>query len=154
MITLRDEVEIEAPPERIFDWLCHLDENYLAWHPDHVECRYLSEGPLAEGSVIHCEEYLHGELHKLELQATKVIPNVCLEYKAGPGMRGAFRIEPRGTASLFVATLSFGVDIPLFGWVFDKITCIALSNRIVAFKQHMVEEGRNLKQIIEAGRDW
>ena len=65
-------------------------------------------------------------------------------------MRGAFRIKPRSAESVFVATLTFGVDFPLIGWALDKIMGIMLSKQIKAFKQHMAEEGQNLKQIIEA----
>lgn len=91
MILLRDVVEIEASPEQVFDWLAHFQENYLAWHPDHVECRYLKGASLFEvGSVVYVEEYVHGEFHKLKFRVTKVIPNSRLEYKAGFGIGGCF----------------------------------------------------------------
>ena len=69
MIVLRDTVEIRASPEQIFEFLAHFKENVHAWHPDHVECRYLTYDPLGEGSVIYIEEYLHGKLHKLGVHA-------------------------------------------------------------------------------------
>ena len=36
MKDLRDTIEINASPEKIFNWLEHFDDNYLDWHPDHV----------------------------------------------------------------------------------------------------------------------
>lgn len=61
MILLRDVVEIEASPEQAFDWLAHFQEDYLAWHPDHVECQYVKGTSILEvGSVLYIEEYLHG----------------------------------------------------------------------------------------------
>ena len=151
MITLCDVIEITAPPERIFYWLSHLKENYLAWHPDHVDCQYLTDGPLREGTIVYCEEYLHGKLHKLKFRATKIVPNSCIEYRLGPGMRGAFRIEPRGDQSAFIAYLYFGLTFPVIGWLADKIVLLAFSRQIVEFQRHMAEEGRNLKRIIETG---
>jgi hypothetical protein len=50
MIVLRDTVEIKASPEQIFVFFLHFKENFHAWHPDHVECRYLTEAPLSEGA--------------------------------------------------------------------------------------------------------
>ena len=149
MITLRDEIEINVPPERIFDWLAHLDENYLAWHPDHVACRYLTDGPLQEGSVIYCEEYLHGDLHKLELRATEVVPNARIDYRSGSMMYGAFIIEPCAAGSRFIAELSFGVQVPLLERFLDALFRRLLSGRLRLFRQHMVEEGVNLKRILE-----
>ena len=80
MIVLRDTVEIKASPEEIFAFFVHFKENFHAWRPDHVVCRYLTEAPLREGSVIYIEEYLHGKLHKLRLHITKMELNSRIEY--------------------------------------------------------------------------
>ncbi len=39
-MTLEDQTFIEASPERVFDFLQHLGENCMAWHPDHLACRW------------------------------------------------------------------------------------------------------------------
>jgi hypothetical protein len=149
MIVLRDQIEIKVSPEQIFDWLCRLEENYQTWHPAHVSCRFLTGGPLQEGTIIYCEEYLHGDLHKLKFRATKVVPNSRLDYQIAPGMQGSFVIEPHGVCSLFTADIYLGFRFPLLGWLFDKIAWVLLSNRVVLLKQHMAEEGKNLKNILE-----
>ena len=33
MITLRDTIEIQTSPEKIFQWFTHLDRNFRSWHP-------------------------------------------------------------------------------------------------------------------------
>jgi len=150
MILLKDTVEIESSPEQVFEWLDHLPENYLAWHPDHVACRYLKGTSILEkGSVLYVEEYLHGQLHRLKLRTTQVVPNNRLEYKAGFGVAGAFEVESQGSKVLFTADIALGSTFPVLGWVLDWIITVLLSGRLEALKQHMAEEGVNLKKLLE-----
>lgn len=127
MILLRDTVEIKASPEQIFAFFLHFKENFHPWHPDHVECRYLTEGPLSEGSVIYIEEYLHGKLHKLKLHITKMEPNCRIEYNTFLGARGVFIIEPEGAGSLFTAEMHMGMNSPLLRSLVDRIMGIFMS---------------------------
>ncbi len=150
MIVLKDTVEIKAAPEQIFNFFVHFKENFHAWHPDHAECRYLNfEGTPEEGSVIHIEEYLHGKVHKLKLHITKVKPNSRIEYKTFLGTKGVFIIEPRGDNSLFTAETHMGTNIPLLTNLVDMIMKVFMSRQLQGIKQHMAEEGQNLKGILE-----
>ena len=149
MITLRDTVEIKASPEQIFDFFLRFKENYYAWHPDHVECRYLTEGPLVEGSIIYIEEYIHGKLHKFDLHITKIEPNSRIEYKTSfPPAKGGFIIEPRGASSVFTAEMHMGPK----GRLLDGLMRKLLSRQLEGLEKHMIEEGQNLKNLLEGGR--
>ena len=150
MIVLRDAVEIKATPEQIFNFFIHFKDNFHAWHPDHVECRYLNfEGTAKEGSVIYIEEYLHGKLHKLNLHITKLKPNSRIEYKTFLGSKGVFIIDPRGDDSLFTAEMYMGTNVRLLANLVDIIMKILMSRQLQGIKQHMAEEGQNLKSILE-----
>ena len=150
MIVLKDTVEIKAAPEQIFDFFVHFKENFHAWHPDHVECRYLNfEGTAKEGSVIYIEEYLHGKLHKLKLHITRLKPNSRIEYKTFLGSKGVFIIEARGDNSLFRAEMYMGTNVRLIASLVDIIMKKSMSRRLQGIKQHMSEEGQNLKGILE-----
>jgi hypothetical protein len=150
MITLRDEIEIYATPEQIFEWFSKFDTNYLEWHADHVACEYL-EGTFAqEGSIVYTEEYLHGELHKLKMRTTRYQPNSLIEYKVlGMSSWGSFAVEPRGKKSNFIAELHFGLGVPLLDKIIDPILKRLLSFQLDAFRTHIKEEGQNLKAILE-----
>lgn len=142
---LKDSIEINAPPERIFEWLIHLPENYRAWHSDHGECRWLKGGGFEEGSILYVEEYLHGELHKFKFKTTAMEPNRRIDYKASFPQsliftKGAFIIEPKGTSCIFTATMSFR-----FSWLLSKLA----GARAAAISKHMREEGENLKELME-----
>jgi hypothetical protein len=150
MILLRDEVRIDATPEQVFDWLAHFQEHYLAWHPDHVECRYLRGSSILEkDAILYVEEYLHGDLHRLKLRATRVIPDSRLEYTAGFGIGGAFEVQPIEDGVLFIAEITIGLGVPGLGSMLDRMMERVLAGRIEAMEQHMAEEGENLKQWLE-----
>ena len=145
MIILRDSIEIKVTPQKTFDWLVHLEENYKAWHPDHVECYWLKGKPAAEGSILYVEEYIHGSLHKMRSRITKIEPTERIEYKFLFPMslicpEGSFIIEPKGESCIFTATLSFR---------FAKILPKLAKGRVEALKKHMREEGENLKRLLE-----
>jgi hypothetical protein len=150
LIVLRDTVEIKAAPEQIFNFFVHFRENFHAWHPDHLECRYLNfEGTPEEGSVIHIEEYLHGKLHKLNLHITRLKPYSRIEYKTFLGSKGVFIIDPRGSDCLFTAEMYMGTNVRLLAGLVDIIMKIFMSRQLQGIKQHMAEEGQNLKRILE-----
>ncbi|MCK4399309.1 MAG: SRPBCC family protein [Methanophagales archaeon] len=145
MIILKDTIEIKTTPENIFEWFAHLDENYSAWHPDHVKCCWVKGEPAEEGSIFYAEEYLHGKLHKLKFLITKIEPNRKIEFKLLFPMSiicptGSFIIESREKRCIFTATLSFR-----FGWLFSKLA----KNRVEAIEKHIKEEGNNLKRLLE-----
>lgn len=161
MITLEDKIEIRARPEQIFEWFAHLDENYRDWHPeDHMECRYLKGRLLEEDSFIYFEENIGKHLEKLKLKCrvTRVEPNRCIDYKMVNfpyrliGVGGAFLFKPHEVGSLFTAHVYIGHKIPLFGWMFDKFIQKFGGALLKAVKQHMAEEGQNLKRLLEPGR--
>ena len=103
MITLSDSIEVEATPEEVFEWLVERfkdKESYQAWHPDHVDIRWIKGGPLKEGSIVCADEYLHGVLHRLKFRIVKIVPNRRIEYRSlfplsllAPG--NTFVIEPK-----------------------------------------------------------
>jgi len=143
MMILRDAIRINAPPEKIFEWLRNLDTNYRDWHQDHVKWEFY--GGLREGSECYCEELMHGKLHRMKGRIVKLRENRYVEYRFSfptslicPG--GTFAIEPDGSNSTFVATLSFRL-----GGVLSRLA----KKRMDSVEDHMREEGLNLKRILE-----
>ena len=155
MITLKDSIEVKAAPEKVYAWLAARFKDkasYQAWHPDHVDIRWIKGEPFREGSIIYAEEYLHGDLHKLKFRVTKIVPNRVIEYRSlfplsllAP--KNAFLIEAKGkNRCIFTATGS----LRLPKWLFEKLTK-KHENKIEATQRHMQEEGVNLKRAVEKG---
>jgi len=150
MISLKDSIEISTTPATLFNWLNRMPEEYRSWHPDHVACRIISGSFLEEGAKFECEEYLHGKLHTMNFHLIKVIPDRRVEFSIDGIGKGAFETVPIGNKVRFTAELDFGSKIPVIGQLFDWIFLGIFNQRINAMKQHMAEEGKNLKAILES----
>ena len=150
MISLKDSIEIDTTPRNLFAWLARMPQEYKSWHPDHVACRVLQGSILEAGSEIECQEFLHGKLHSMRFRMTKVIPDKRVEFIVEGMGQGAFEAEVNGDVVKFVAELHIGSETPIIGWLFDFIFPLFFNQRIETMRQHMAEEGRNLKAILES----
>lgn len=150
MISLRDSIEIHTTASQVFIWLEKMPQAYKTWHPGHVSCRVLHGSMLEVGSEIECEEYLHGKSHSLRFQMTKVVPNKRVEFIIKRMGRGAFEVQEFNDTVRFEAELDIGADFPVLGPLIDLLLSLFFRQRIEAMRQHMVEEGENLKVILES----
>lgn len=146
MREIRESVDVHAPPERVWEWLTGIAEHYRDWHPGHREARWERGQPHRVGSVLRAVEDLGGRREVLRLELTAVDPPRRLEYRfRGPISmllpRGAFTVVPRDEGSLFVASIWYR-----FGWLTEHL----YRRRSAALREHMHEEGENLKRILEA----
>jgi len=142
-ITISDTVEIDAPPETVFDWFLELDQHYRQWHPDHRNCYWLKGGRLQPGSVLYAEEILHGQLHKLRYEMTEIEHGRFVRFRllGAIGLlvpRGEFRIEATPSGSRFTATL-----YPRFA----RLLRLIIPQRVQALVVHQQQEGRNLQSL-------
>lgn len=128
-----------------------MPEEYVSWHPDHVGCRVLKGSMLQVGSEIECQEYLHGKLHSMRFRLTSVLPGARVEFQIVGLGTGAFEAVAEGEQLRFTAELGLGSDAPVFGRLVDAVLRAVFSARLVAMRQHMREEGQNLKRILEVG---
>ena len=152
MIVIQDTVTIKTTPADVFHWFEHLDEHYLSWHPSHVSCCYLKKHTLEVGAILYAEEYLHGKLHKLKFNLTNVIPNQEFQYRVMPGICGGFQFLENINGVDVIAELRIGWNIPFIGAFIDMIISLLLSRLIKALRQHMKEEGGNLRTLLEQSK--
>ena len=151
MIKLRDSIRIRTTPDQLFNWLVLMPQEYTFWHPDHVAYRVIKGSMLQPGSEIECKEYLHGKLHTMRIRLMRVDPDRRMEYEIVGLGKGAFEVIPRGSEVEFVAELGLGSDAPIVGRLADVVLRALFNRRLDAMKEHMREEGQNLKKIIESG---
>jgi hypothetical protein len=98
--------------------------------------------------VLAVEEELHGRPHRMRLRATEVVPNRLVRYSSR-GVRGVFRLEEVNGGTRFTATLGFGVALPILGRIADAVMGRIFGARLAAIHEHMREEGRNMKRLLE-----
>jgi len=146
-MVLQDETLIEAPPERIFAFFALMEDNYVAWHPDHLSFRWTKGKGLAPGVEFHFEERVAGKLLEKTVRFTKIVPGRIIEFEpTGWLMRlilpeMSFEVQPQGGKSLFIARVRVRTG-PIGAWLNRR--------EFDAVRHHMKEEGENLRRIVEA----
>lgn len=111
MIVLEDIIEINAPPEKVFEFFLNMNkERYILWHPeDHVEFYFVKGNSIEDGAVGYFEEYIHGEMHRMKVVYTNIIPNRQIEFKLTNRFwrifltKSTFLIEPNNSGCIFKA---------------------------------------------------
>ena len=153
-VTLTNSIEIKTTPEKIFHFFVNIvdDKSYRAWHPkDHVAFRWVEGRPWEEGSVVHAEEYIYGKLHKLKFIVTKVVPDKIIEYAPVSRLlriyfpKNTFAVQQKEGTCIFTATVTCRV-----GWLIRTFAKKKLEHGLSSVRNHMKEEGENLKKILEA----
>ncbi|MFC1911508.1 SRPBCC family protein [Chloroflexota bacterium] len=144
-IVLKDTVEINTTPDRIWKFWVNMDKNYKSWHPqDHILFRWTRGNPMEEGSKIYAEETVGGKLLKLKVTCMDVVPKrkfaLVLPFPTSLFAKYEYLIEPRGAKTAFTA--------------FTYLKYPGLARRRIELavevgKKHVREEGENLKKILE-----
>jgi len=149
MKTLEESILINVPPEKVWSWLLKITENYCEWHSSHIKALWKMGEPNQIGSIMYFEEMIGNEMLKMSAKLTQLIPNSFYEFKTVGGLkliipRGTFEIIPKGNNSIFKATLDFRM-----GKFLSKVA----KKKVNKIRQHMIEEGENLKKILENTRN-
>ena len=148
-ITLSHTTEINASPETVYAFFVNIEQNYTKWHPDHVVFRWIEGEALEEGATAYSEQYAHGSIHKMKPRFTKVIPNRRVEFSwMNPfhrffAPRNVWKFESTPGGCRFSAEH----DIRL-GWISSRMDRV--KRGLDAGRQHLKEEGENLKRLVEA----
>ena len=143
---LRDTIRIRATPEQVFAFFETMDANYLRWHPDHRLFRWEEGRGLREGVVFYFEEEIGGKVMKKRVVFTRIEPNRHIEFTFENRLlrfvlpRIVFRTEPEAGGIQFIAELHIRTG-PIGAWLNRR--------EFNAVRQHMREEGENLKRILE-----
>lgn len=149
MFVLRDSTFIHTTAHAAYKWFEQLEQHYREWHPDHIACRQLKGVGLIPGTIFVMEENLHGRRHCLRIKVTEVQPDRSIRYRIAPGLHGSFDFLPVEGGVRVIAGLRFGWQLPLIGHPLDTALRYLLRRRLVALKQHMHEEGHNLRIQLE-----
>lgn len=143
---LENSIQIDSPPEPIWEWLKGLTRHYTEWHPDHVSAEWTRGEPYEVGSILTAVEYLGGKREILRFEMTSVDPPYGFEYRIRdpisallPG--GAFEIHPADGGTHFTALILCR---------FPRLAERLFRRRMAGLVDHMREEGENLKHIIES----
>jgi hypothetical protein len=142
---LRTETWIGTSAAEIRRFFDGLEENYTRWHPDHHAFNWVHGRGLAEGVVCEFDETVAGKRQRKTVVYTRVAddhvefaPTSRLIRMLLPRM--LFRITPEGDGCRVVQEVHVRVG-PLGARLNRK--------EFEAVRQHMREEGENLKELLE-----
>lgn len=149
-MTLPHEVNINASPEKIWEFLVNIETNYKAWHPDdHILFQWNKGAPFEQGSIFYAEQNMLGEKVKYKGKISECIPGAKITMKLSFPLsfiteKIEMIIEDHGLYSTFkhVTYMRFRF---LSRTVFKKQN-IRLLNEMDA---HVRTEESNMKRIIE-----
>jgi hypothetical protein len=94
-------------------------------------------------------ERLHGRLHRFRLRVSGVTPGRLIRYRHLL-FHGDFAVDPEPGGTRFTAQLHFGLDLPMIGPALDAIGATLFARRLRELREHMAEEGQNLKALLES----
>lgn len=154
MITMTQRTRIPASAERLWEFFEHLDENYEAWHPEHLRWRTIRGKPLHAGTVWFGDEWVGPLRVASRFFITDHEPGSYFAYRVGfparlIGTGGSFRLEAEGDGDCeLIETVHLGYSAPVFGWLLDLAIRVFLP--LAEFRRHIREEGESLVGIFEA----
>ncbi|MBE0661369.1 MAG: hypothetical protein IH597_02790 [Bacteroidales bacterium] len=71
-MTLMHEIDVNASPEKIWEFLLNIETNYKAWHPDdHILFQWTKGAPFEMGSTFYAEQMMMGEKIKYKGKITE-----------------------------------------------------------------------------------
>lgn len=145
---LEVETKTEAAPEDVYAFFEQVEDNYLDWHPDHITFRWVTGEGLEVGNEAYLEEEIAGDIKKQTIRYTTVEPpNRIVFHPTSRLLRLilphiSFTIEPVMEGSQVTQRLKIRT-----GPIGRRLN----RDEFDAVRQHMKEEGDNLKRIVESG---
>jgi len=142
-----DFTRIETAPVNIFQFFENMEENYTKWHPDHITFKWLKGRGLKEGNISYFEETIGGELLKKRVLYTKIIPNRYIGFVPVSRLMRIILRKMTFTIGLQETHCKFKAQVQL-KWV-GPLARKLNKEKFRAVREHMREEGENLKMILE-----
>jgi hypothetical protein len=79
---LAHEVDIKTSPQKIWDFLINIENNYLQWHPkDHILFKWTGGKPFEPAATFYAEQYMLGQRIKYKGKITESIPGQKITMK-------------------------------------------------------------------------
>jgi len=120
MMTLRQSVDIDAPPEVVFAYVTDLS-TLAEWIPAMVETRdSIGEG---EGRQYEWTYKLAGMLFSGESVVIEEVPNRRSVHQSIGAVRSTWtlQVEPRDDGSRFILDVAYEVPVPVLGRLAERI---------------------------------
>jgi hypothetical protein len=75
-------------------------------------------------------------------------PDREIQYRIAPGIRGDFLITPTASGTQLQARVCLGWDLPVIGRLIDMLIAKIFQKQLEELREHMREEGQNLRALL------
>ena len=144
---LREEIAVSAGAETVFNFFENMAAHYTDWHPDHLEYQWIKGHDCRVGNEFRFVETIGGIRKAQTMRFIEIIPGAMLAFApVNPFIRLlmprlSFHMTPHSSKSCtFTAKIQLRVG---------PIAARLNKREFDAVKQHMYEEGINLKRMVE-----
>jgi hypothetical protein len=145
IVILRTETWIRTTPDEIARFFDGLEENYTRWHPDHHSFTWIEGRGVVEGAVCRFDETIAGKRKVRTFVYTRVADG-HIEFAPTSKLvrlflpRMLFRMGTADDGCILIQEVHVRIG-PLGAYLNRK--------EFDAIRQHMKEEGENLKNLLE-----
>ena len=157
MVTLKEEININAPFEKLLEWVDNFEIEFVKWSPYHLECELLNGGIL-EGNRVRFYEIVMG----LDYDATGTIvlskrdENSFVFEFLSDAKTAVIKFEGKRTSTgcYFSHTESFGSGTPIIGPIINFLIFKIIYKKKANFKliqDDMILDNKYLKEILTTG---
>jgi hypothetical protein len=152
-IVVKESFDIVTTPTNIFSYLTSIvdTESFKTLNADNISFCWINGEPWVEGSIAYAVKYLHGKPHKFKFIVTKVVPNRYIEYRPTSRLMRSFfpkkyfMIEQTTIGCRFISSATFRI-----GWIGKRFFQRKIDAGLSSFRIYLQNEGKNLKNILEA----
>ena len=149
-LLLKDSIEINTTPEKIWEFFVNLDKNYTIWHPqDYILFEWVEGNPLEKGSKFYAEQLVMGKPKQYNGTIIEIIPyrKIVIKFAFPISLvspKIEWLLEPRNSTTVFSA-----ITHMRFGKLFSKLFKKHMEAMIEIHNKHTWAEAENLKKIME-----
>jgi len=149
-MTLVHEVSVNAPSDKVWNFLMNIEKNYSAWHPkDHILFHWTKGSACETGARFYAEQYMMGTKVKYNGTITESIPGrkITMTFSFPLSLitdKVEMIIEDHGAATVFrhITYMKFRL---LSRTIFKKRNI----GMLLDMDTHINTEGKNMKNILE-----
>ncbi len=144
-MVLSAETRIGTSPAAILSFFDKMEETYTRWHPDHHAFRWIAGRGVRPGVICELDETIAGKRQRKKVRYVRVADDY-IEFRPTSRAirlflpRMLFRITPEGNGCRVVQEIHIRIG-PIGAWLNRK--------ELDAVRQHMQQEGENLKLLLE-----
>ena len=154
MISIKNNIEVEATKDEIWELFKKLNEKYSEISKNHVSLKCIEGIPNQVGSIYKIRNHFKGKIIEVKYKLTEVNENERISYHgefphALLGLKLKLSIEAKGNSSVIFEEIRFGTEIPIIDRIFDAILKLYFRTNFEIINNDQKDRLSGLKRIFK-----